>query len=104
MRFEAGGLMIMMIMMIMMMMRWYGDGMIMEAESLRPIRPTAEYEPYGACTTSFEQKGGVWLYVCTYVCVYVCMYVYVCTFVLNPCRIYACTRIIVQNVHASVTS
>lgn len=33
----------------------------MEAESLRPIGPAAEYGPYGACITSFEQqyKGGV---------------------------------------------
>lgn len=42
--------------------------MIMEAESLRPIGPAAEYRPYGACITSFEQRGCVIvsMYHCTY--------------------------------------
>lgn len=68
--------------------------MIMKAESLRPIGPAAEYGPYGACITSFEQRG-VGLYVCTIV--------QYNTQSLHPCRIYACTCI-VQNIQTSGTS
>lgn len=44
--------------------------MIIEAESPRPIGLAAEIGPYGACTTSFEQRGG-------------CDCMYVRTIVLN---------------------
>lgn len=43
---------------------------IMEAESVRPIGLAAEY---GACITSFEQRGCVIVSVCMYHCI-ICMY------------------------------